>query len=73
MSPRSFRTASGRDVPAVTAEEMQSVDQVAVEDVGVSLLQMMEDAGRALAWHVRDVRGDAEDVVVAGNGGNGGT
>ena len=73
MSPRSFRTASGRDVPAVTAEEMQAVDQVAVEDVGLSLLQMMENAGRALAWHVRDVRGDTEDVVVvAGDGGNGG-
>ena len=73
MSPRSLRTASGRDVTAVTAEEMQAVDRVAVEEVGLALLQMMENAGRALARHVRDVRGDAQDVVVvAGNGGNGG-
>jgi len=31
----------------------------------------MENAGRILAWHVRDVR-DGDVIVVAGNGGNGG-
>jgi NAD(P)H-hydrate epimerase len=31
----------------------------------------MENAGRILAWHVRDVR-ESDVVVVAGNGGNGG-
>lgn len=73
MASDSFRTASGRDVTAVTAEEMRAVDRVAVEEVGLALLQMMENAGRALAWHVRDVRTDARDaVVVAGSGGNGG-
>jgi NAD(P)H-hydrate epimerase len=54
---------------------MRDVDRVAVEEVGLQLLQMMENAGRALAWHVRDVRdGDVEPciLVVAGNGGNGG-
>jgi NAD(P)H-hydrate epimerase len=55
----------------VTADEMRDVDRVAVEDVGLQLLQMMENAGRILAWHVRDVRG-SDVVVVAGNGGNGG-
>ena len=73
MSRDSFRTSAGRDVPAVTADEMREVDRVAVEDVGLDLLQMMENAGRALAWHVRDVRDGEETVlVVAGNGGNGG-
>lgn len=73
MPLRSFRTPAGRDVPAVTADEMRAVDRVAVEEVGLALLQMMENAGRALAWHVRDVRDREEDVlVVAGNGGNGG-
>ena len=73
MPRSSFRTPDGRDVPAVTAAEMRDVDRVAVEDVGLELLQMMENAGRVLAWHVRDVRdGDGEVVVVAGNGGNGG-
>ena len=73
MPRSSVRTADGRDVPAVTAAEMRDVDRVAVEDVGLELLQMMENAGRTLAWHVRDVRnGEGEVVVVAGDGGNGG-
>lgn len=73
MEETPFRTPGGDDVTAVTADEMRAVDRVAVEEVGLRLLQMMENAGRALAWHVRDVRGEAGDVlVVAGNGGNGG-
>jgi len=71
MSRRSFHTPTGRAVTAVTADEMRDVDRVAVDDVGLQLLQMMENAGRVLAWHVRDVR-DGDVVVVAGNGGNGG-
>jgi len=58
-------------VTAVTADEMRDVDRVAVEDVGLELLQMMENAGRHLAWHARDAR-DGDVVVVAGSGGNGG-
>lgn len=72
MTRGSFRTASGQAVPAVTAEEMAAVDRVAVEEVGLQLLQMMENAGRTLARHVRRVREDHEVVVVAGGGGNGG-
>lgn len=71
MSRHTFRTRTGLDVPAVTAAEMRDVDRVAVEDVGLQLLQLMENAGRALAWHVRAV--DPERVLVlAGSGGNGG-
>ncbi|MFB6219741.1 MAG: NAD(P)H-hydrate epimerase [Halobacteriaceae archaeon] len=73
MAP--FRTESGAPVAAVTADEMREVDRVAVEEVGLGLLQMMENAGRTLAWHARDAReagGAGEVVVVAGNGGNGG-
>ncbi|MFC7132722.1 MULTISPECIES: NAD(P)H-hydrate epimerase [Salinibaculum] len=55
----------------MTADEMRDVDRVAVEDVGLQLLQMMENAGRILAWHVRDVR-ETDVIVLAGNGGNGG-
>lgn len=73
MAQGSFRTPGGREVGTVTAEEMRAVDRVAVEDVGLELKQMMEHAGRILAWHVRDVRdADGTVVVVAGNGGNGG-
>ena len=71
MSRNSFRTSTGRSVPAVTADEMRDIDRVAVKDVGLQLLQMMENASRILACHVRDVR-ESDVVVVAGNGGNGG-
>lgn len=71
VSSDQFQTVTGRQIPAVTAAEMREVDRVAVEEVGLQVLQMMENAGRALAWHVRDV-GDGTVVVVAGNGGNGG-
>jgi len=50
---------------------MRDVDRVAVEDVGLQLLQMMENAGRILAWHVCNAR-DGDVIVVAGSGGNGG-
>ncbi|WP_435064653.1 NAD(P)H-hydrate epimerase [Halobaculum sp. EA56] len=79
MGRDSFRTVDGRVATAVTADEMREVDRVAVEEVGLAVLQMMEHAGRAFAWHVRDARGsrradgaDDEVVVLAGDGGNGG-
>jgi NAD(P)H-hydrate epimerase len=73
MPSISFRTPAGYSVPAVTAAEMRDVDRIAVEEVGLKLLQMMENAGRALARCVCEVQGDADTVVVAaGNGGNGG-
>ncbi|ELZ21103.1 sugar kinase [Halosimplex carlsbadense 2-9-1] len=50
---------------------MREIDRVAVEEFGVSLLQMMENAGRNLARHVRE-SGPEPVVVLAGNGGNGG-
>jgi len=45
MSKTSFQTPDGRAVTAVTATEMEAVDRVAVEEVGLQLLQMMENAG----------------------------
>jgi NAD(P)H-hydrate epimerase len=67
-----FVTASGRRVPAVDAEGMREVDRVAVEEVGLALLQMMENAGRTLAANAREMAGEGPVVVVAGAGGNGG-
>jgi NAD(P)H-hydrate epimerase len=66
-----FETESGRPVPAVTADEMAEVDRVAVEDVDLGLLQMMENAGRTLAGLARELT-DGPVVVLAGPGGNGG-
>src|SRR6266849_9663616 len=62
-------------VPAVSAAQMREVDCMVVEDFGSSLLQMMENAGRALAEltrrHLSGVR-RRRVVVLAGRGGNGG-
>jgi NAD(P)H-hydrate epimerase len=58
-------TASGMEVPAVTAEQMREVDRV-----------MMENAGRNLAALSMELLGNgwqqASYLVLAGSGGNGG-
>ena len=61
-------------MPAVTADEMREVDRVAVEEFGLSILQMMENAGRNLADHALQVLGahEGEVTILAGAGGNGG-
>src|SRR5260370_36265737 len=63
-------------VTVVTVDQMREVDRLMTEEAGVSLLQMMENAGRCLATHARGmVGGDARGrkvVVLAGRGGNGG-
>jgi len=60
----------------VTAAQMAEVDRSAVEEFGITLLQMMEQAGSHLADVVRlEVRGDLLDrrvVVAIGPGNNGG-
>lgn len=55
---------------------MREVDRLMMEEAGVSLVQMMENAGRCLATHARsmlggDLRG-RRITVMAGKGGNGG-
>jgi NAD(P)H-hydrate epimerase len=69
-----FRTEDGLVVPAVTAEQMREVDRIAVEEFGLGILQMMENAGRNLAENVLDMLDGArsEVAVLAGSGGNGG-
>jgi NAD(P)H-hydrate epimerase len=75
-----FETESGDEVPAVTADEMRAVDEVAVEETGPPLLSMMENAGRSLALEVQDALPAGTDdgesagpvAVLAGGGGNGG-
>lgn len=68
-----FQTAMGVRVPDVTANGMRQVDRIAMEAFGIDLLQMMENAGRALADTVLEMRrGEGPVTVVAGAGGNGG-
>jgi len=72
-----FPTIVESEVPFLTTEQMVEVDRAMAEDFGITLAQMMENAGRALATLARerflegDPRGKAVTVLV-GTGGNGG-
>lgn len=64
-------------VPCLTTAQMREVDRAMVEEYGIQLIQMMENAGRSLAHLARsrfldgDPRGNTI-VILAGRGGNGG-
>jgi len=65
------------DVPNLTTEQMIEVDRAMIEDFGIDLIRMMENAGRNLAHLARErfLNGDPRGktvVVLAGTGGNGG-
>ncbi|MCI0584804.1 MAG: NAD(P)H-hydrate epimerase [Chloroflexi bacterium] len=71
-----FPSSPASSVPAVTAAQMTEVDRLAVEDFGIGILQMMEQAGSHLADLVRaelggDLRGKRV-IVAVGPGNNGG-
>lgn len=63
-------------VPHVTAGQMKEIDRLMVSDLGVELLQMMEQAGRALTEVARPIlRGALAGrtvVILVGPGSNGG-
>jgi NAD(P)H-hydrate epimerase len=63
------------DLPILTTEQMIEVDRLMIEKWGISLIQMMENAGRNLAELskrlVQDLRGK-KIVVLCGMGNNGG-
>lgn len=63
-------------IPTVTVAQMREVDRLMVEELGIALIQMMENAGRALAEQARRMLGGVATgrrvLVLAGPGGNGG-
>ncbi len=64
-------------VPFITTEQMREVDRAMIEDYGISLVQMMENAGRNLAHLARrrflsGIATGRRVLVLAGTGGNGG-
>jgi NAD(P)H-hydrate epimerase len=71
-----FFTEGGKQIRAVTVEEMREVDRIATQETGPNLYQMMENAGRNLALLTIEFLGKnwekATAVVLAGSGGNGG-
>lgn len=58
--------------PSLTVAQMREVDRVMMEDLGITLLQMMENAGRSLALLARERFAPGSVTVLAGSGGNGG-
>ena len=71
-----FPEVKKESIPAVTRDQMIEVDQALIEDFGITLLQMMENAGRDLAHVARFmVGGDLKErriTVLCGGGNNGG-
>jgi NAD(P)H-hydrate repair Nnr-like enzyme with NAD(P)H-hydrate epimerase domain len=62
-------------IPCVTIREMQEVDRLMMEEYSIQLLQMMENAGTALASLTCQHIGNPADkniVILAGRGNNGG-
>lgn len=68
---------SHASIPAVTPDQMSTVDRIMAADFGVDVLQLMELAGHAVAVWTRerlpggDTRGK-QALILAGSGGNGG-
>ncbi len=60
---------------ALTTDQMRGVDRAMIEDIGITLIQMMENAGRHLATLAREQLGGSvahkRVVVLAGRGNNG--
>lgn len=59
-------------IPALTEQQMREVDRIMVDDLGIELMQMMENAGRNLAALALRRFKPGSVIVLAGPGGNGG-
>lgn len=70
-------TIAAANLPHLTTDQMVEVDRAMMEDYGIGLVRMMENAGRNLAHLARErfLDGDPRGrhiIVLAGTGGNGG-
>ncbi len=69
-------TTHFQDLPVLTTEQMIEVDRLMIEEWGIDLLQMMENAGRNLAELARRTLGGTAKghrvAVLCGTGNNGG-
>lgn len=59
-------------LPSLTRDQTIEIDRVMIEDLGISLLQMMENAGFQLARLAVDRYQPRSVQVLVGSGGNGG-
>jgi NAD(P)H-hydrate epimerase len=65
-------TVDPDDVAWIDTATMREIDRVMVDELGIALLQMMENAGRSLADLVVTRYQPDQATVLAGPGGNGG-
>jgi NAD(P)H-hydrate epimerase len=72
MTTSWFPSVRADSVGWITEEQMVEVDRVMIEDLGIVLVQMMENAGRNLARVVLDTYRPGSVAVACGSGGNGG-
>lgn len=75
MNP-DFPTIAREALPLLSADQMREVDRLMIEEYGIQLMQMMENAGRNLADVAEYMlAGSAKErpvLVLAGRGNNGG-
>ena len=64
-----FWRDDGVPVPAVTAVQMREVDRIAVEEFGLGILQMMENAGRNLARIVQEISRSLQETATLDDNG----
>ncbi len=67
-----FPIAHADELGWLTEVQMIEVDRVMIDDLGIALMQMMENAGRNLADFTIRRFGPSTATVFAGSGGNGG-
>ncbi len=76
MSLEALPRAAASGLPWLAVEEMREVDRIMIEELGIVLTQMMENAGRNLAVVARALLGGSAAgrtvAVLVGGGGNGG-
>lgn len=64
------------DIPTIGIDQMKEIDELMIKEIGVSLIMMMENAGRSLAKVSRYLLGDSilnkNIVIFSGKGNNGG-
>ena len=71
--PGGFPLRKANELPAVSARQARDLQRVAQEDFGLDILQIMENAGRAIATLTLEMlggRGRGQRVVVLAGGGN---
>jgi NAD(P)H-hydrate epimerase len=71
-----YKVLAEMEIPALSTEQMKEVDRLMVEEFGIGLIQMMENAGRNLAELARRFSGGTvlgkSIIVLCGPGNNGG-